>query len=64
MDAVRTAVFSADGALVLTASYDKTARLWDAGTGAELRRFEHASGYVYSAAFSPDGGQVGEKKGG
>ena len=30
---VESAVFSGDGLTVLTASYDKTAKLWDAGTG-------------------------------
>jgi WD40 repeat protein len=45
---------SPDGRFVLTGSLDKTARLWDAATGAEVRRFEHSS-YVESVAFSRDG---------
>ena len=32
---MRSAVFSPDGARVVTASRDGTARLWDAATGAE-----------------------------
>jgi WD40 repeat protein len=39
---------------VLTGSADKTARLWDAATGKEIRAFEHKDS-VSSAAFSPDG---------
>ena len=33
---VNTASFSPDGALVVTASIDGTARLWDAATGAPV----------------------------
>jgi WD40 repeat protein len=43
---------------VVTASEDRTARVWDAATGKPLTRpFEHQSG-VRSAAFSPDGTRV------
>ena len=53
-----SAAFSADGKLVLTGSWDHTARLWDAESGKELRTFAgHADG-VYSVAFAPDGRQV------
>src|SRR5439155_1402292 len=40
---------------VLTGSFDKTARLWDAATGREIRRFEGHSSAVGCVAFSPDG---------
>ena len=33
---VRSAVFSADGKLVVTASDDGTARIWDAASGRHL----------------------------
>src|SRR4051812_24768173 len=52
---VNSAVFSSDGKYVLTASFDKTARLWDATTGKELRQFKGHTNYVTSAVFSSDG---------
>ena len=54
---VNSAVFSRDGYLVLTASLDSTARLWDTASGRELHRFLH-DGSVNSAVFSPDAGAI------
>ena len=42
--AVWSAAFSPDGTRVVTASDDKTARVWDAATGKPLTRPAHASG--------------------
>ena len=39
---VCSAQFSADGKTVLTASWDKTARLWDVASGKELRALRGA----------------------
>src|SRR5579871_3573406 len=50
-----TSVFSPDDRFVLTGSGDNTARLWDAGTGTEVRKFEGHSSSVMSVAFSPNG---------
>jgi WD40 repeat protein len=49
--------FSPDGGRVLTGGTDRSARLWDAATGREVRRFPH-EGNVSDVAFSPDGGTV------
>lgn len=51
---VATVAFSADGKLLASGSWDKTARLWDAATGKELRRLDHRHG-VWSVAFSAAG---------
>jgi WD40 repeat protein len=57
-DTVLSVVFSPDGRYVLTGSLDKTAKLWDAATGAEMRTFTGHAGSVESVAFSPDGKYV------
>jgi WD40 repeat protein len=54
---VTSVAFSPDGQLVLTGSWDGTAKLWDV-SGREIQSFRgHASG-VSSVAFSPDGQKV------
>jgi roadblock/LC7 domain-containing protein len=55
---VRSARFSPDGQQVVTASYDNTARLWDARTGKPLGPPLKHESMVFSAQFSPDGQQV------
>ena len=51
--------FSPDGARVVTASADNTARLWDAATGQTVAALEgHDRPGRRSAAFSPDGARV------
>lgn len=53
-----SAEFSRDGSLVVTASEDKTARVWQAATGREVAVLRGHTNSVYSAAFSPDGRRV------
>jgi len=50
--------YSTDGRMILTASADKTARLWDSTTGKELRALRGHAGEVLSAQFSSDGKTV------
>jgi hypothetical protein len=62
-DQIRAVAFSPNGRLLLTASWDGTARLWDAATGEEQGRpFRHEKQQktqeIWSAAFSPDGRKV------
>ncbi len=58
LGASNSAVFSPDGACVLTASHDRTARLFDRASGREIARFQGHRGWVRSAVFSPDGACV------
>jgi hypothetical protein len=54
-DKVIAAEYSRDGKRLVTASLDKTARLWDAGTGQEVAVLRGHEGIVACARFSPDG---------
>ena len=53
-----SAAFSPDGARIVTASWDKTARIWDAATGKEIAVLRGHENDVTSAAFSPDGTRI------
>jgi energy-coupling factor transporter ATP-binding protein EcfA2 len=58
-DWVTSAAFSPDGKRIVTASHNKTARLWDVATGLPIGQpFKGHEGAVNSAAFSPDGMRV------
>ena len=56
--AVAVAAFSPDGARIVTASSDTTARIWDAATGKQIAPLEGHTNWVLSAAFSPDGARI------
>ncbi len=43
---------------IVTASQDKTARVWDAKTGSQLALLSGHEGVVIAAAFSPDGQRI------
>jgi WD domain, G-beta repeat len=57
-DAVRTASFDPEGERVVTASADKTARIWDARTGEPIGKPLQHGGAVFTAAFDPEGKRV------
>lgn len=56
--AVRSAIFSPNGDLVVTTSEDSTARIWEARTGQSLTEFRKHTGIVNSVAFSRDGKKI------
>jgi WD40 repeat protein/serine/threonine protein kinase len=47
-------MFSSDGTRLVTASFDQTAKVWDAETGQALLTLNHPDG-LWDARFSPDG---------
>ncbi|MGB0080838.1 MAG: TIR domain-containing protein [Terracidiphilus sp.] len=55
---VRSAKFSPDGTRIVTASFDHTARVWDARSGQLLLTLTGHSDEVWDAAFSPDGKHI------
>ncbi|KAF1967815.1 WD40 repeat-like protein [Bimuria novae-zelandiae CBS 107.79] len=54
-DEVNTVVFSPDGQLVASASYDRTVRVWETATGQCRSVLEGHSDLVNTVVFSPDG---------
>ena len=46
---------SRDGRLAVSASYDKTLKVWDVESGRELRTLEGHTSFVYGVALSGDG---------
>jgi WD40 repeat protein/serine/threonine protein kinase len=56
--AVYAAAYSPDGTRIVTASEDRTARVWDAHTGAQIAVLSGHGDTVDSAAYSPDGTRI------
>ena len=57
-DMVWSAAFSPDGRRIVTASFDRTARIWDADTAKQLAVLSGHGDDVWSAAWSPDGRRI------
>ena len=55
---VTSAAFSPDGKRIATASFDGTARVWDAKTGAQVLVLRGHAKEIWSVAFSPDGSRL------
>jgi DNA-binding beta-propeller fold protein YncE len=55
---VRPIALSPDGALLATASQDRTVRVWQLATGTRLATFTGHKGAAMAVAFSPDGRPV------
>lgn len=55
---VRSIAYSPGGRRLVTASYDGTARIWDAATGRQRLVLRGHSGPVMSAVFSPHGRRI------
>ena len=57
-DRIRDAAFNEDGTRIVTASEDKTARVWDAADGVQVAMLQGHTDWVDRAAFSPDGSRI------
>merc|ERR1711869_180227 len=53
--AVQDVVTSSDGQFALSASWDKSMRLWDLNVGTSVRSFVGHTGPVHASTISPDG---------
>ena len=56
-DNIRSAEFSRDGHYILTSSWDRTVKLWDAATGHTLASIP-SENIILDAAFDPNGKQI------
>jgi WD40 repeat protein len=55
---VNSVVFSPDGTLIASGSWDNTVRIWDTQTGGQLAMLEDHTSAVWSVVFSPDGTRI------
>ena len=57
LEGIRGVAFAVDGTRIATGSADKTVRIWDAETAAQLCKLE-VEGSVFSVGFSPSGDRL------
>ncbi len=57
-DPAYAGVYSPDGSRLVTASFDKTLRIWDLESGTTLRTLSGHTGLVLCVAISPDGSRL------
>ena len=57
-DAIESVAYSPDGTKIISDSWDRTIKIWDANTGECLKTLEGHLDYVYSVAYSPDGTKI------
>src|SRR6516162_9867900 len=55
---INAVAFDRAGGRLVSASRDRTVRLWDAATGQELRKFEGHTDEVFAAVFHPEGTRI------
>jgi WD40 repeat protein len=55
---INAVAFDREGRRLVSASSDRTVRLWDVATGECLRKFEGHTDEVFTAVFHPDGTRI------
>ncbi len=55
------AFFARRGRRIVSGSFDRTVRVWDANSGQELAVLCGHEGGVWSVLFSPDGGRIASR---